>query len=145
MGGVLFSELRDKKSLAYSVHASHDAALREGIFQVYLGCAPSKVSEAKKGLVKVLRDFAQQPPSGKDLDRAKTYLVGLYQMNQQSNRSQVYSYGRYALSGMPLSLMDRLPERVRAVTADQVQAVAQKYLLAPHSTWVEVGPMDGRQ
>ncbi len=145
MGGVLFSELRDKKSLAYSVHASHDAALREGIFQVYLGCSPSKVSDAKKGLVKVLRDFTQQPPSPKDLNRAKTYLVGLYQMNQQSNRSQVYSYGRYALSGMPLTLMDRLPSRVRAVTAAQVQAAAKKYLLASRPTWVEVGPSEGRK
>jgi zinc protease len=140
MGGRLFAELRDQKSLAYSVHASHDAAIQSGIFQVYIGCAPSKVQAAKEGLVEVLRDFAQKLPSNADLERAKTYLIGLYQMNQQSNRSQVYSYGRYALSGLGLDIMDKLPARVKAVTAAQVQAVAQRYLLDPQRTWVEVGP-----
>ncbi len=140
MGGRLFAELRDQKSLAYSVHASHDAAIQSGIFQVYIGCAPSKVKAAKEGLVEVLRDFAQKPPSSTDLERAKTYLTGLYQMNQQSNRSQVYSYGRYALSGLGLNIMDKLPVRVKAVTAVQVQAAAQRYLLDTNQTWVEIGP-----
>ncbi len=140
MGGELFSELRDKRSLAYSVHASHDAALREGIFQIYIGCAPAKVKAAKEGLLQVITDFAHQTPSQVDLDRAKTYLIGLYQMNQQSNRSQVYSYGRYALSCMALPLMDQLPQRVRSVTSAQVQTAAKKYLLDPRQTWVEVGP-----
>ncbi len=143
MGGHLFAELRDKQSLAYSVHASHDAALQSGIFQIYIGCAPPKVQAAKKGLMKVLRDFAKQPSASVDLKRAKTYLIGLYKMNQQSNRSQVYSYGRYALSGMGLNQMDSLPQRVQGVTADQVQAAAKKYLLDPRQTWVEVGPEKG--
>jgi zinc protease len=93
--------------------------------------------------MKVLRDFAKQPSAPVDLKRAKTYLIGLYKMNQQSNRSQVYSYGRYALSGMGLNQMDSLPQRVQGVTADQVQAAAKKYLLDPRQTWVEVGPEKG--
>lgn len=140
MGGVLFSELRDKQSLAYSVHASHDAAIQSGIFQIYIGCAPTKVKAAQKGLIQVLKDFSRTPPAPADLERAKTYLIGLYKMNQQSNRSQVYSYGRYALSGIEHKMMDQLPQRVKAVTADQIQVASKKYLLDPRQTWVEVGP-----
>ncbi len=140
MGGKLFVELREKKSLAYSVHASHDAALRAGIYQIYIGCSPEKVQEAKKGLLKVLKDFTEEKIDPLDLERAKTYMAGLNKMGLQANRSQVYSYGRYEMSGLGCKTVDKIPAIVKAVSADEVRAMAKKYLISDKNTWVLVGP-----
>ncbi|HJT25517.1 MAG TPA: insulinase family protein, partial [bacterium] len=116
MGGKLFIELREKKSLAYSVFAAHDAGALAGIYQVYLGCAPPKAAEAKRELLKVLESFAQGKITEEELRRAKTYMIGLYEVGFQSNRSQVSSYARYELSGWGAPWVEKFPDLIRKVT-----------------------------
>jgi zinc protease len=140
MGGRLFVELREKRSLAYSVFASHDAGARAGIYQIYIGCAPDKVERAQTELLKVLSNFIGGDISRAELDRAKTYMIGLYQMGFQSNRSQVHSYARYEMSGMGAPGVEKFPAHIREVTLDQIRKVAGKYLDTPNKTWVLLTP-----
>jgi zinc protease len=141
MGGKLFVELREKKSLAYSVFAAHDAGAQGGIYQIYMGCAPAKVEEAERELLHLVESFARGGISASELERAKTYMIGLYQVGAQSNRSQVHSYARYELSGFGAEWMDRFPDQIRKVRLEEVRRVAGKYLGNPRRTWVRLGPM----
>ncbi len=140
MGGKLFIELREKKSLAYSVFAAHDAGALAGIYQIYLGCAPSKAPEAQRELLKVLDSFAQGKITQQELERAKTYMIGLYQVGFQSNRSQVSSYARYELSGWGAPWVEKFPDLIQRVTLKDVRAAARKYLGASQKTWVVLTP-----
>lgn len=140
MGGKLFIELREKKSLAYSVFAAHDAGALAGIYQIYLGCAPSKAQEAKRELLKVLDSFSQGKITEEELQRAKTYMIGLYQVGFQSNRSQVGSYARYELSGWGAPWVEKFPELIRKVTLKDVRTAAKTYLGVPEKTWVVLTP-----
>ncbi len=140
MGGKLFIELREKRSLAYSVFAAHDAGALAGIYQIYLGCAPAKAAEAKKELLKVLDSFAQGKITEGELKRAKTYMIGLYQVGFQSNRSQVSSYARYELSGWGAPWVEKFPEQIRKVTLQDVRKAAREYLGASDRTWVLLTP-----
>jgi zinc protease len=140
MGGRLFVELREKKSLAYSVFAAHDAGLLAGIYQIYIGCAPAKVSEAKNELLKVLKKISDNRISPEELERAKTYMIGLYQVGLQSNRSQVHSYARYELMGYGAPWVEKFPKIVRKITRDQVQKAAKKYFETDKKTWVVLSP-----
>lgn len=140
MGGKLFIELREKKSLAYSVFAAHDAGALAGIYQIYLGCAPNKAVEAKRELLKVLDSFAQGKITEEELKRAKTYMIGLYEVGFQSNRSQVGSYARYELSGWGAPAVEKFPELIRKVTLRDVRQAARKYLGVPQKTWVLLTP-----
>ncbi len=140
MGGKLFAELREKRSLAYSVYASHDAAALAGAYQIYLGCSPEKTESARQGLLDVLKNFALGRISGTDLKRAKTYMVGLFQVGLQSNRSQLYALGQYHLSGMGAETLEKFTKIIEAITAKQLGETAKKYLLSEQMTWVQVGP-----
>jgi zinc protease len=144
MGGRLFVELREKKSLAYSVYSTLDAAASAGNCQIYIGCAPEKVEDAKRRLGMVLNSLAEKKVSPEELDRAKTYMVGLYQMGLQANRSQVHSYARYQMAGPGAMAVDRLPESIQKVTAEQVQAMARKCVSDPFKTWVVLTPAKGK-
>jgi zinc protease len=140
MGGELFSQLREKKSLAYSVYATHDSAEKAGVYQIYIGCAPSKVKEAKQGLLDVLHSIAGRKVSEEELNRAKSYLVGLFQVGQQSNRAQLFALGRHELIGFGVSSIDNYEKLINEVTAEEVQRLAKKYLTSPKRTWVLLLP-----
>lgn len=140
MGGRLFSELREKNSLAYSVYASHEALEGAGICQVYVGCAPDKQKMAEQELTKVLVELARNPVSARELKRAQTYMIGLYQLGLQANRSQMSSLARYELSGPGAEVVAEFPKRVAGVTAEQIQVLAKKYLKLDEANWVVLAP-----
>jgi zinc protease len=140
MGGELFVQLRDKKSLAYSVYGAHDSAEKSGVYQIYIGCAPPKVKEAKVGLLAVLQSVADRKVSNEELERAKSYMIGLFQVGQQSNRAQLFTMGRYELIGFGLSAISNYEKLIRQVTAEEVQRLAKKYLTTPRKTWVLLSP-----
>ncbi len=136
MGGRLFVELREKRSLAYSVFAAHDAGHLAGAYQIYIGCAPDKVVEAKRELLKVLSGFSKNGITQEELQRSKTYMIGLYQVGLQSNRAQVHSYARYALSRLGAGTVEAFPSIIQKITAADVQKAVQKYLMTDDKTWV---------
>lgn len=140
MGGELFIQLREKKSLAYSVYGAHDSAEKSGVYQIYIGCAPSKVKEAKEGLLTVLQSVANRKVSNEELERAKSYMIGLFQVGQQSNRAQLFTMGRYELIGFGLSAISNYEKLIRQVTAEEVQRLAKKYLTTQRKTWVLLSP-----
>ncbi len=140
MGGRLFSELREKRSLAYSVFAAHDAGVLGGIYQIYIGCAPEKTEEAKKEMLKVIDSVIRGTFSKGEIDRAKTYMIGLYQVGLQANQSQVHSYARYQMLGFGALWVDKFPELIQRVTLRDIQKVAQKYLDTENKTWVYLTP-----
>jgi zinc protease len=140
MGGRLFVELREKRSLAYSVYAAHDAGLLAGAYQIYIGCAPSKVNEAQRELLGLLSEFSKKKVSAAELQRAKTYMIGLYRMGLQSNRSQVHSYARYEVSGLGASMVEKFPQLIQKITAGDVQKAVKKYLQTDEKTWVLLTP-----
>lgn len=145
MGGRLFEDLREKRSLAYSVYGSHDAGQLIGAYQIYIGCAPAKVEEARKGLLRVLDEVVEKGISAQEVERAKTYMIGLYQVGSQSNRAQVHSYARYELGGAQASWVEKFPDRVKAVRLKDVQMAAQKYFATDRKTWVLLVPKGSRQ
>ncbi len=140
MGGELFVQLREKRSLAYSVYGAHDSAEKAGVYQIYIGCAPSKVAEAKQGLLDVLQSVANRKISAEELQRAKSYMIGLFQVGQQSNRAQLFALGRHELIGFGISTIDRYAKLINVVTAEDVQRLAKKYLTTANHTWVLLTP-----
>jgi zinc protease len=140
MGGELFVQLREKKSLAYSVYGAHDAAEQAGVYQIYIGCAPAKVEVAKQGLLDVLQSVANRKVSEEELERAKSYMIGLFHVGQQSNRARLFALGRHELIGFGVSTLNNYEKLINQVTAEQVQQVAKKYLTVSEHTWVLLSP-----
>ncbi len=140
MGGRLFVQLREKRSLAYSVYAAYDSAEKAGVYQIYIGCAPGKVEDAKRGLMEVLRSMAERKVTDEELERAKSYLIGLFQVGQQSNRAQLLAIGRHESIGEGPETLDRYERLIEKITADDVQELAKKYLMTDVFTTVLLSP-----
>ncbi len=126
-GGRLFIELRDKKSLAYAVTSFYVPGMDGGYFGVYIGTAPQKEKEAlgaiKEQLQLVLKGVGEQ-----ELERAKNYIVGSFEIGLQRNSAQASTVAFDELYGIGTYEYRKFPEKILAVTADDVARVARKYI-----------------
>jgi zinc protease len=127
-GGRLFLELRDRQSLAYSVGATNVEGVAPGFFAVSIATAPDKLDEAQSGILRELRRVLDGPPPPAELERARRYLLGSFAIDRQRSSARALQLAldsRYGLHGD----FDRdYPERIRAVSADDVLAVARRVI-----------------
>ncbi|MGZ5194568.1 MAG: M16 family metallopeptidase, partial [Ramlibacter sp.] len=85
---------------------------------------PEQVAAALRAEV---AKVAREGVSEAELNRVKTQWVAGEVYKRDSIMSQAQELGSYWVQGLPLDADERLIQRLRAVTAQQVQAVAAKY------------------
>jgi len=127
-GGRLFLELRDKRSLAYSVTSFSVEGLDPGYFAAYIGCGPAKVREALQGIRTELLRCRESPPSAAELDRARSHLIGTHAIGLQRNSARAAIYAFDECYGLGADSSSRYAERIGAVGAADVLAAAQRVL-----------------
>jgi len=128
LGGRFFDELRDKQSLGYTVHAFATERALAGAFVSYIATSPEKEEVARRGLLNEFAKLRDEPVTAKELDQAKTYALGVHAIRQQSGGSvmgelvEAYLFGR-------LAELEEFESRVRAVSAEEMRAIARTYFL----------------
>ncbi|VAW34369.1 hypothetical protein MNBD_DELTA02-474 [hydrothermal vent metagenome] len=139
-GGRLFTELRDKASLAYSVSAFSRPGLEPGLFGIYIGCAPDKKDKAIEGILNELRKITTQEVPEKELERAKNALIGGYEMGQQEVSSQASDMAINEVLGIGYDNYKKYAAKIKKVTAKDVLRIAKKYITLDSYVISVVGP-----
>lgn len=140
MAGRFFSELRDKQGLAYTTAAQYPARVDNSYFLTLLGTAPENVARAEAALRAQLERAQREPPSVEELRVAKAYLLGNLAMDRRTNARQAWYLAAYEQSGVGYEFLDRYVAAVRAVSAADVQRVAQRYLAVLRTVVVQPTP-----
>jgi len=130
--GRLFIELREKKSLAYTVSPMVFEGIEKGFVGTYIACSPGKRQEALEGIKKVYEDLAKKGPTPKEMDRAREFYLGRKAMDLQSDGSIASHYGLEELYRLPRVPEEELVKRIRAITPKDVQRICSKYYVEPH-------------
>ncbi|MCS6925620.1 MAG: insulinase family protein [Candidatus Binatia bacterium] len=138
-GGRLFYELREKRALAYSVTAFAVEGIAPGVFGVYVGTDPTKVDEAVAAVWGELRRVRDELVSPAELEQAKKYLTGSYEISLQSNASQAEEMAFNELYGLGYDNGRRYLAAIAHVTAHDLQRVARTYFDEHAYTLVTVG------
>ncbi len=139
-GGRLFYELRDKRSLAYSVTAMSVDGLDPGYFAVYIGTSPEKSATALAGMRAELARVREERIPEVELEHAKRYLIGSHAIGLQRRASIGATLALDELYGLGAEAYRTYDDRVRAVTAEAVLEAAQKFLDPRGEVVAEVGP-----
>jgi zinc protease len=127
LGGRFFDELRDRRSLAYTVHAFAGARRLAGTFGAYIATSPAKEEMARDGLLEEFARLRAEPVSEDELVRAQTYAIGTHAIAQQSGAAVMGDMVDAWLFGRGLQDLEKHEARVRAVTAADIQRLAQRY------------------
>ena len=131
MSSRLFTELRDRRGLAYSVGVLATARTGPALFAPYLGTAPPNAEAALAGMLAEVDRLRMQPVEERELSRAKAYLLGNLAMDRRTSARLAWYLAFYELVGAGWDWPQRFVHAVEAVTAEDVARVAQRYLVRP--------------
>jgi predicted Zn-dependent peptidase len=142
MSSRLFQEIREKRGLAYSTYSFASGHADTGIFGVYAGCAPGKVDEVTALLVSEWERLADGGITAGELRRSIGQLSGGMVLGMEDTGSRMSRLGKSELVHGELLTLDETLDRIRSVTAADVQSLAADLASRPRST-VRIGPFRG--
>jgi predicted Zn-dependent peptidase len=143
MSSRLFQEVREKRGLAYSVYSYASHHHDTGMFGVYAGCSPSRVSEVLELCREQLDAVADKGLTDEEISRAQGQLRGSLVLGLEDTGSQMSRIGKAELVHGEVLGVDEVLSRIAGVTPDDVRAVADDVLRRPLSLGV-IGPFPDR-
>ncbi|MAE10785.1 MAG: peptidase M16 [Dehalococcoidales bacterium] len=142
MSSRLFTEIRDKLGLAYSIHSYIDHFLDSGAVTVYAGVEPKNLPVAVKAITEQLSKL-KEPISEPELSKAKELSKGRLLLRMEDTRSVTgWMGGQEALTGEILSV-DQVVANIEAITTDQLNELARELLVSDGLRLAAVGPVTG--
>ena len=142
MAGRLFSELRDKRALAYTATSFYEPVKETGALVLYLGTTPETAAQAEQALLAEVARIQREAVPDEELRRAKQFLLGRYAMDRRTNERQAWYLAFYDVERVGTSYPARYRRAVEGVTASDVQRAARTYL--DTLTTVVLGPRPAR-
>jgi len=131
MSSRLFTELRDRRGLAYSVGVLATARTGPALFAPYLGTAPGNADAALTGMLAEVERIRAEIVGEPELARARAYLLGTLAMDRRTSARLAWHLAFYELIGAGWDWPQRFARAVESVTAADVARVAQRYLVHP--------------
>jgi zinc protease len=136
-------ELIRGSQIAASVDVSYDLYARAKDQFVIAG-TPAQghtMAELEKAIWAQIERLQKEQVSKEELERIKNQVVANKVFEQDSIFFQAMQLGLLTTVGLDWRLADTYVDRVRAITPEQVQAVAKKYLLEDQLTKGELAPL----
>ena len=146
LGGGGFSsrltdELREKRGLTYDISTSLECWRKSGFVMGEVATRRGGMKETISVVRAVLRDFAQDGPTEKELADAKTYLTGSFPLGFSSNAGIADQLNVFQRIGLPADYVEKRNALINAVTLDQVKRAAQRLFNPAHLTVAVAGSL----
>ena len=123
-------KLRDELGLCYAVSAgiTPSAGEEPGTFTAYIGTSPEHRQKAIDGFLMEIQRIRSEPPSAQELQDVKDYLTGSFVFALERNSNLAAYAIRARRFGLGFDFLQRYPDLIRGITAEQVQAAAERHL-----------------
>ena len=126
MNAKLNLALREHNGLVYTVESTMVAYGDTGTWSIYFGCDEHDVKRCLRLVRKELDRFMEKPLSDAQLRAAKKQIKGQIGVACDNRENFALDFGKSFLHYGWEKNVDRLYEQVDAITAQQMQAVAQE-------------------
>ena len=140
MSSRLFTEIREKRGLAYDIHSSVEHYLGVGALVVYAGVDPARTEECVKAVVEELAKMRESVDEV-ELRRAKELSKGRLELRLEDTQNAALWYGAQELLNGEILSADEVARRIEAVTAEDIASVARELLSSEGLSLAVVGPV----
>jgi predicted Zn-dependent peptidase len=144
MSSRLFQSVRERHGLAYSVYSFASHYADAGMFGVYAGCHPKRVSQVLDLCREELALVAGGALSAAELERGRGQMRGGFVLGLEDTGSRMSRLGKSELVYGELMTVDEVIAAIDAVALDDVREVAADLFTRPMSLAV-IGPYDKGQ
>jgi zinc protease len=125
----LFSNVRSKKGLAYSVRGGVSMEWdHPAVYRLSMGTASKNTVKAVQALKEEIDGMIKNPPTPAELERAKEAILNSFVFNFDSKEKVMQQRMRLEFFGFPADYWEKYPKEIAKVTLADVSRVAQKYL-----------------
>ena len=137
--GRLFMNLREDKGYTYGAYSNFGATKYRGTW----GASSEVRTDVTEGAMKEFKYELSRLGTDKvptdELENAKRAIIGSFALSLEQPQSLLQNIITQKLYSLPADYWDTYPQKVSAITADDVQRVAQKYIDMGHLQIVAVG------
>lgn len=140
MSSRLFRKIRDEMGVGYYVNASNATFTDHGYFAVSAGVANDRMQEVVRAILVELQKLKQELVSEEELSKVKEHLVGMMYLGLESSDQLAEYYGMQEVLRRDIRTPKERERLIRAVTAKEVRAIAQKIFIEKNLNLALVGP-----
>ena len=139
----LMHEVREKRGLTYGVGSFLVDKDHADLWMGQVQSANDRIAEAIDVIKAQWDDVAQNGITQEELDAAKKYLTGAYPLRFDGNGPIANIITGMQIQDMPIDYPATRNDKINAVTLEQVNDVARRYLKPDDLRFVVVGQPDG--
>lgn len=140
MSSRLFTQVRERRGLAYMVRAGVSPYQDVGAFAVHAGLRKDKVDEAIALILSELKKTKTAPIGAEELTRGKEYIKGKITLGLEESNEVADFYGRQELFQKKMESPEEKIAKIMAVSAKDVQAAARDILRVERLRLAVIGP-----
>ena len=140
MSSRLFLEVREKRGLAYSVHAWADKYPDTGYFAVQAGVEHDKLEKTIQTILAELRKIKRTRVSPKELAKAQSYLNGTFTLSQETSDEIAQFAATTLVNTGKVKTLEEILRAISAVTVADVERVARDIFKTDKLNLAIIGP-----
>ncbi|HWP44034.1 MAG TPA: pitrilysin family protein, partial [Blastocatellia bacterium] len=135
----LFMNLREDKGYTYGAYSSFGGSMYPGTWQANSSVRTEVTDPAMKEFMYELKRIRDEKVPAEELENAKRALIGSFALSLEQPQSLLQNIIIQKLYNLPADYWDTYPQKVAAITAEDVQNAARKYIDLAHLQIVAVG------
>jgi predicted Zn-dependent peptidase len=139
----LFSELRDRRGLAYDTGSFVSGATRASEVGAYIATRPEAAAEAAIALGEEVARIRTEPPSSGEVESAKRHLRGRFLLSRESMSERAAGAIGQITAGLDPLSVDEVLAGIDRVSVEDVDRLAQTVFDPRYLHCGTVGPVDG--
>ncbi len=140
LGGRLGDNIRERQGMAYYVFSAFEPNLGEGPLVIRAGVSPANVERTIVAIDEEVRRMAADGVTVEELEASKKYLVGSMPRLLETNAAIAAFLESCEQFGLGMDHDVRLPGLLNAVTLDEVNACARRFLAPERAAITVAGP-----
>ncbi|MGA9586187.1 MAG: pitrilysin family protein [Terracidiphilus sp.] len=143
MSSRLFQTIREERGMAYAIYSDLSPYSDTGSLCVYAGTSANNALECIDLILAEFRNLKEVPLSDEELTRAKDQLKGNILMGLESSNSRMANLARQEMYFHQFFTSEEVIVRIEAVTAEQIQAMAQRLFVPERIAVTLLGRLTG--
>ena len=137
--GRLFLNLREDKGYTYGAYSGFSGSKYRGTWTSSSEVRTDVTAGAMKEFMYELKRLRDEKVSAEELDNAKRAIIGGFALSLEQPQTLLQNIITQKIYNLPADYWDTYPQKVAAITVEDVQSAAQKYIDLDHLTVVAVG------
>jgi predicted Zn-dependent peptidase len=142
MSSRLFSEVRERRGLAYYVYGLNHSYSDAGTLYSQAGVDIGRIDEAVTTIASELRKIAAEPPPAEELEKARNFAKGRFVLQIESPQGLLMFGLRREVLERRLPDPEQVLSGIDAVTKEDVARVASELISADRLRLAVIGPFD---